>query len=121
MTQEKDLKKFITNAIKEDVRDGDHTSLASIPHDGKNKAQLLIKDDGIIAGIELAKMILNEVDDSLKIEQSLNDGDKVECGDIAFVVEGNSRAILTAERLVLNCMQHMSAIATKTAYLTSLI
>ena len=121
MIKQEDLKRFITNAIKEDVGNGDHTSLASIPHDAKNKAQLLIKDDGIIAGIELVKMIFDEVDNSLKIEQFLNDGDKVKVGDIAFVVEGNSIAILTAERLILNCMQHMSAIATKTDYLNSLI
>ena len=121
MTTETELKKFITNALKEDVGDGDHTSLASIPKGAKSKAQLLVKDNGIIAGIKLGKMIFNQVDSSLKIKQNLNDGDRVKFGDIAFVVEGNSISILTAERLVLNCMQHMSAIASKTAYLNSLI
>lgn len=118
---EKDLKNFINNALKEDVGDGDHTSLASIPANATNKAHLLVKDDGVIAGIELAKMIFNEVDSSLVIEQFLNDGDKVKYGNIAFIVKGNSISILTAERLALNCMQHMSAIATKTAYLNTLI
>ena len=121
MTKEEDLKKFITNALKEDVGDGDHTSQACISVNTKNKAQLLVKDDGIIAGIELAKMIFNQVDSSLKVEQKLKDGDRVKFGDIAFVVEGNSISILTAERFLLNCMQLMSAIATKTAHLNSLI
>ena len=118
---EKELKNFIQNALKEDVGDGDHTSLASIPANATSKAHLLVKDDGVIAGIELAKMILKEVDSSLEIEQFLQDGDKVKFGDIAFIVKGNSISILTGERLALNCMQHMSAIATKTAYLNTLI
>lgn len=118
---EKDLKNFIQNALKEDVGDGDHTSLASIPTSATSKAHLLIKDDGIIAGIELAKLIFKELDSSLKIEQFLHDGDKVKSGDIAFIVKGNSISILTGERLALNCMQRMSAIATKTAYLNTLI
>ena len=118
---EKDLNNFIKNALIEDVGDGDHTSLASIPKDATSKAHLLVKDNGIIAGIELAQMIFKEVDKTLTIEQFLQDGDKVKFGDIAFIVKGNSISILTAERLVLNCMQHMSAIATKTAYLNSLI
>ena len=118
---EKDLSNFIKNALIEDVGDGDHSSLASIPKDATSKAHLLVKDNGIIAGIELAKMIFNQLDSSLKVTQNLNDGDKVSFGDIAFIVQGNSISILTAERLVLNCMQHMSAIATKTTYLNSLI
>jgi len=117
----KEIEKFIQNALIEDVGDGDHTSLASIPSDAVSQAHLLVKDNGIIAGIELAKMIFKEVDSSLKIEQILKDGDRVEFGDIAFIVKGNSISILTAERLALNCMQHMSAIATKTAYLNTLI
>jgi len=118
---EQELKNFIKNALIEDVGDGDHTSLASIPINAKSKAHLLVKDDGIIAGIEMAKMIFNEIDSSLEIEQFLQDGDKVKFGDIAFIVKGSSISILTGERLVLNCMQHMSAIATKTAYLNTLI
>ena len=93
MTKEEDLKKFITNALKEDVGDGDHTSQACISVNAKNKAQLLVKDDGIIAGIELAKMIFNQVDSSLKVEQKLKDGDRVNFREIAFVVEGNSISI----------------------------
>jgi len=118
---EKDLYNFIKNALAEDIGDGDHTSLASIPVEATNKAHLLVKDKGIIAGIELAKMIFKEVDSSLKIEQLLQDGDKVKFGDIVFIVKGSSISILTGERLVLNCMQHMSAIATKTAYFNTLI
>ena len=118
---DKDFEKFITDALAEDVGDGDHSSLSSIPKDATNKAHLLVKDEGIIAGMELSKMIFQKVDHSLKITTRLKDGDKVKFGDIAFIVEGNSVSILTAERLVLNCMQHMSAIATKTSYLNSLI
>ncbi|MAO72207.1 MAG: nicotinate-nucleotide diphosphorylase (carboxylating) [Flavobacteriales bacterium] len=118
---DKDFKKFITDSLKEDIGDGDHSSLASIPTNATNKAHLIVKDQGIIAGIELAKMIFNQVDDSLKLSSYLKDGDKVKFGDIAFLIEGNSISILTAERLVLNCMQRMSAIATKTSYLNSLI
>lgn len=118
---DKEFEKFITDSLAEDVGDGDHSSLASIPKKATNKAKLLVKDNGIIAGMELAKMIFNKVDESLIITPHLKDGDKVKFGDVAFIVEGNSISILTAERLVLNCMQHMSAIATKTTYLNSLI
>jgi len=117
----KELKKFIINALAEDIGDGDHSSLASISNEAQNKAHLLVKDQGIIAGIELAKMIFHEVDNTLTIEQLLQDGEKTKFGDTAFTVQGNSISILTAERLVLNCMQHMSGIATKTSYLNSLI
>ena len=82
---EKDLNNFIKNALIEDVGDGDHSSLASIPKNATSKAHLLVKDNGIIAGIELAQMIFNQVDSSLKITQNLNDGDKVSFGDIAFI------------------------------------
>ena len=121
MTKQEDLKKFITNALKEDVGDGDHSSLSCISAQAKNRAELLVKQEGVIAGIELAKMIFHQVDSSLKVEQVIKDGDRVNFGDIAFFVHGNSISILTGERLVLNCMQLMSAIATKTAYLNSLI
>ena len=117
----KDFENFITDALYEDLGDGDYSSLATIPSDAENKAQLIIKDEGIIAGIALSKMIFKKLDSSLKIESILSDGDKVKFGDIAFIVEGKSRSILSSERLVLNCMQHMSAIATKTRYLNSLI
>ena len=117
----KELNNFIKNALFEDLGDGDHSSLGSIPKNTKSKAHLLVKDQGIIAGIDLALMILQEVDKNLKITKNLNDGDQVEYGDIAFIVEGNAISILKAERLILNCMQRMSGIATKTHKLNSLI
>jgi len=118
---DKEIHNFIKNALIEDVGDGDHSSIGSIPKAKTSKAQLIVKDLGVIAGIELAIMIFKEVDSNLKITKNINDGDKVKVGDIAFVVEGNCISILTAERIVLNCMQHMSAIATKTDTLNCLI
>ena len=118
---EKELDNFIKNALSEDIGNGDHTSLGCISKETISKAHLLVKDNGIIAGIELAKKIFNQVDNSLTITQKLNDGDTVNYGDTAFNVEGKSQSILQAERLVLNCMQNMSAIATKTHHLNSLI
>ena len=118
---EKELDNFIKNALSEDIGDGDHTSLGCISKETISKAHLLIKDNGIIAGIELAKKIFNQVDNSLTITQKLNDGDTVKYGDTAFNIEGRSQSILQAERLVLNCMQNMSAIATKTHHLNSLL
>ena len=111
---EKELDLIISNAIREDVGDGDHSSLACIPKEAKGKAKLLVKDNGIIAGVEMAKRVFHYVDPSLKIETIINDGDHVKYGDIVFYVEGSSQAILKSERLVLNIMQRMSAIATKT-------
>ncbi|MDN3643857.1 carboxylating nicotinate-nucleotide diphosphorylase [Lutimonas halocynthiae] len=110
----KELEGIIKNAIREDVGDGDHSSLACIPKDAKGKAKLLVKENGIIAGVEFAKMIFNEVDPELQVETFIADGDLVSIGDIVFFVTGNSQSILKAERLVLNAMQRMSAIATKT-------
>lgn len=105
---------FIQAALLEDVADGDHTSLSTIPEAAEGKARLLVKDDGILAGVELAKHIFKAVDDRIEIQTLLNDGDKIKHGDIAFYVNGPDRSILTAERLVLNCMQRMSGIATIT-------
>ena len=119
--KEKELDNFIKNALIEDIGDGDHSSIGSIPRNATKKAQLLVKDNGIIAGIELAIMIFKKVDSTLNVIKNFNDGDKVEFGDIALTVEGNCISILKAERLVLNCMQHMSGIASKTYYLNSLI
>ena len=110
----KEIDLIITNAIREDVGDGDHSSLACIPKDAKGKAKLLVKEEGIIAGVEFAKMIFQEVDPDLQIETFIADGDTVDIGDIVFYVTGSSQSILKAERLVLNAMQRMSAIATKT-------
>jgi nicotinate-nucleotide pyrophosphorylase (carboxylating) len=109
-----ELQLIIQNAIREDVGDGDHSSLACIPNSAEGKAKLLVKDTGIIAGVEFAKMIFNYVDSNLKLDVQIHDGAPVKYGDIVFVVSGNSQSILKAERLVLNSMQRMSAIATKT-------
>lgn len=109
-----EIDQIIKNAIREDVGNGDHSSLACIPSEAQGKAKLLVKDDGIIAGIEFAKQVFSYVDPQIKIEQLIKDGDPVNYGDIAFYVEGASQSILKAERLVLNAMQRMSAIASKT-------
>jgi len=111
---QKELDLIIANAVREDVGDGDHSSLACIPASAKGKAKLLVKDEGIIAGVDFAKMVFNYVDPNLEIEILIEDGVAVKYGDIAFYVEGRSQSILKAERLVLNAMQRMSAIATKT-------
>ena len=110
----KELNLIINNAIREDVGDGDHSSLACIPSNASGKAKLLIKDNGIIAGIEFAQMVFEHVDAQLRVDILIPDGQKVSKGDIAFFVEGPSQSILKSERLVLNAMQRMSAIATKT-------
>ena len=109
-----ELQLIIQNALREDVGDGDHSSLACIPNSAVGKAKLLVKDTGIIAGVVFAKMIFEQVDPSLKLETYIKDGEEVTNGDVVFVVSGSSQSILKAERLVLNSMQRMSAIATKT-------
>lgn len=114
------FKLFVQNALIEDVGDGDHSALATIPASKKGKCRLLVKEDGIIAGIEAAKEIFKIIDPKFKFVQLLKDGQKVKAGDIAFTVEGSSQKLLTAERLVLNVMQRMSGIATKTNFLQSL-
>lgn len=103
---------FITNALKEDVEGGDHTSLACIPGNQVNKAVLKIKDEGVIAGIEVARAVLKKVDPQHIFTQLKNDGDNVSYGEIAFEVQANSQALLKAERVLLNTMQRMSGIAT---------
>jgi nicotinate-nucleotide pyrophosphorylase (carboxylating) len=108
------LDEIIDAALKEDIGDGDHTSLSTIPASAQGKARLLIKEAGIICGIDVAIQVLNKVDPSVVIQKILSDGDKVKPGDIAFTVEGSSISILTAERLLLNFMQRMSGIATTT-------
>jgi nicotinate-nucleotide pyrophosphorylase (carboxylating) len=112
---------FITNALIEDVGDGDHTSLATIAEHSHGKARLLVKDSGILAGVELAREIFRVVDPELKLTIFLNDGANIKPGDIALEVEGDARSILKAERLVLNCMQRMSGIATKTREIVDLL
>lgn len=106
---------FIERALEEDVKDGDHTSLSCIPENANGSAKLLVKEEGIIAGIELAEIIFHHLDSSLKVNCILKDGTIVSKGDVAFTVEGSDRNILTAERLVLNCMQRMSGVATLTS------
>jgi nicotinate-nucleotide pyrophosphorylase (carboxylating) len=111
---EKEIQLIIENAIREDVGEGDHSSLACIPHDASGKAKLLVKDTGILAGVDFAKQVFSYVDRDLQVETLLEDGSPIQYGDIAFYVSGKSQSILKAERLVLNAMQRMSAIATKT-------
>ncbi len=112
---------IISNAIREDVGDGDHSSLACIPVTAQGKAKLLVKDEGIIAGVEFAKDVFKYVDLNMEVETLINDGGKVKYGDIVFYVEGASQTILKTERLVLNAMQRMSAIATKTKLFADLL
>ncbi len=118
---QKELDLIISNAIREDVGDGDHSSLACIPKAATGKAKLLVKDEGVLAGVEFAKQVFNYVDSGLKIETEIGDGEAVKYGDIAFYVAGSSQSILKAERLVLNAMQRMSAIATKTSHFVKLL
>src|SRR5580700_402215 len=115
------IDEYLIQALAEDVGDGDVTSLACIPDGRITKAKLIVKAEGVIAGVEVAKRIFALVDDSLKLKIEINDGAHVKIGDIAFYVEGNAQSILKAERLVLNCMQRMSGIATKTNQLVQLI
>lgn len=116
-----EIDNIIKNAIREDVGDGDHSSLACIPKLAEGKAKLLVKDEGIIAGIDLARQVFAYVDENLEIETLVKDGALVKYGDIAFYVNGSSQGILKAERLVLNVMQRMSAIATKTNHFVKLL
>jgi len=117
----KELDLIIQNAIREDVGDGDHSSLACIPSDAMGKAKLLVKDEGILAGVEFAKMVFHYVDPEMEVEVFIQDGTPVKYGDVAFFVTGKSQSILKAERVVLNAMQRMSAIATKTKYFVDLV
>ncbi|RXG20780.1 carboxylating nicotinate-nucleotide diphosphorylase [Leeuwenhoekiella aequorea] len=117
----KEIDLIIANAIREDVGPGDYSSLACIPKDASGKAKLLVKEPGIIAGVSFACNVFAYVDPDLEIEILIKDGTQVEIGDIVFYVTGNSQSILKAERLVLNAMQRMSAIATKTNKYASLL
>lgn len=115
------LNYFISQAFKEDIGDGDHSTLAVIDVNNQGRAQLIIKADGVIAGVELAEIIFKKCDPEINFTANVKDGDRVNNGDIGFIVEGSSRAILSAERLVLNCMQRMSGIATKTANVVQML
>ena len=124
ITQEQfdtEVKMIITNAIREDVGDGDHSSLACIPENARGKAKLLVKDKGIIGGVNFAKKVFAYVDKNLKLDVRIEDGSEVTYGDIVMYVEGPSQSILKAERTVLNAMQRMSAIATKTRMFVDLL
>ena len=118
---DQELKKFIKDSLNEDIKDGDHTTLACIDNNNISTAKIVSKDNGIIAGVNLAKIIFNEVNEDLNITTSFNDGDTVKENDLILKISGSSHSILTAERLVLNCMQQMSAIATKTKKISDLI
>jgi nicotinate-nucleotide pyrophosphorylase (carboxylating) len=115
------LNSFISMALAEDLGDGDHSSLGSIPENAQNTAQLIVKDEGILAGVNIAERIFHKVDPKLKFHLLIKDGKPVKYGEIAFTLEGKSRSILIGERLALNCMQRMSGIATYTNQLTKLI
>lgn len=112
---------IIDNALREDIGEGDHSTLACVPKEAQGIAQLIVKENGILAGVELAERIFKRFDDKLKIEVLIKDGSKVKSGDIAFIVKGSSRSILSTERLVLNFMQRMSGIATQTNRIVKLI
>lgn len=115
------IDEIIDNALREDIGEGDHSSLACVPVEGKGTARLLVKDEGIIAGVELADRILKRFDPSLEVTVFIQDGEWVKPGDIVFELKGSSRSILSTERLVLNFMQRMSGIATQTRELVDLI
>ncbi len=115
------INEIIKNALAEDIGDGDHTSLSCIPYDAKGKARLIVKSDGILAGVEIAEKVFSEVDPRTVFTRILTDGAMIKNGDIAFTVEGFSRSLLQSERLALNFMQRMSGIATATNKLVKLI
>jgi nicotinate-nucleotide pyrophosphorylase (carboxylating) len=116
-----DLRSFILNAFAEDSGGGDHSSLASIPSDATGRARLLVKEEGIISGLRVAREVISVADPSLEVDILLNDGDRVKYGDIALTVAGRVHPILRAERIMLNIMQRMSGIATATACYTEAI
>lgn len=116
-----DLNDFIAAAIIEDIGEGDHTSLACIPQDAQGKAQLIVKETGVLAGVSVAQKIFHHVDPELRVDIFIHDGTAVNVGDVAFVVEGKSQSILSSERLALNIMQRMSGIATQTRSIVDLL
>lgn len=115
------LERLIDQALREDVGNGDHSALSCIPKDHIGKAHLLIKESGIVAGVELAEMILKQVDDSIKVERFIEDGTAVSPGDVVFIAEGPTVSLLEAERLLLNFMQRLSGVATKTNHFVQLV
>jgi nicotinate-nucleotide pyrophosphorylase (carboxylating) len=115
------IDQFIKSALREDVGDGDHSSLAAVPATAQKRARLLIKDTGVLAGAALAPVIFRAVDPDLQVNMLIGDGSVVKPGDVGLTVQGKAQSILRAERLVLNCMQRMSGIATRTRLFTGLI
>ena len=115
------IDEIIQNALREDIGDGDQSTLSCVPENATGVAKLLVKGEGVMAGIELAKRIFEMYDPSLEVTTFINDGDQIKYGDIAFEVKGSSRSILSTERLVLNFMQRMSGIATQTSKIVQLI
>ncbi|MBR4787208.1 MAG: carboxylating nicotinate-nucleotide diphosphorylase [Bacteroidales bacterium] len=109
-----DIKQLIQLTLKEDIGDGDHSSLSCIPADAPGKMKLLVKQDGILCGVDVAREVLRQVDDTIQMEQFMHDGDAIRKGDIVFQLQGPARSMLTAERTLLNFMQRMSGIATTT-------
>jgi len=114
------LKSFITSALAEDLGEGDHSTLGAVPENALAEGRLLVKDNGVLAGIELAEIIFKQYDHGLQVRALKNDGDEIKNGELAFLVSGKARSILTTERLVLNCMQRMSGIATYTRKLCTM-
>jgi nicotinate-nucleotide pyrophosphorylase (carboxylating) len=119
--QEQLIDSLILLSLAEDVGPGDFTTLATVPGDARQKARLLVKDDGILSGVDIARRVLKTVDREMEMEQLMHDGDRIKKGDVAFYIEGKPGSILTAERLLLNCMQRMSGIATYTRKLVDMI
>jgi nicotinate-nucleotide pyrophosphorylase (carboxylating) len=119
--QEKLIEALILLGLAEDVGPGDYTTLATVPADVTQKARLLVKDTGILCGIDIARRIMKAIDPQMTMDQRMNDGDVIQKGDVAFYIEGKPGSILTAERLLLNCMQRMSGIASYTRKLVDLI
>lgn len=120
-TNPHDLRDLIRLALREDVGDGDHSSLSCVPETATKRARLLVKQAGVLAGVEVALVVFDEVDSTLKVEVKIQDGSRIEVGDIVLTVEGSARSILQAERLMLNIMQRMSGIATHTRCMVDLI
>ncbi|WP_421828710.1 carboxylating nicotinate-nucleotide diphosphorylase [Larkinella sp.] len=115
------LQEFIKLALAEDIGDGDHTSLSTIPADAQKRARLLVKQDGVLAGVEVAEAVFREVDPDLQVHINIQDGAAIHYGDIVLTVSGRAQSILQAERLVLNCMQRMSGIATHTRTMVNML
>ncbi len=115
------VEELIALAIREDIGDGDHTSLASIPADARGRMKLLVKERGVIAGVEVAEMVFRRLDPDVRLEILIQDGTPVEVGDIVFYVEGRTRTLLQSERIILNIMQRMTGVATETARYVRLV